>query len=440
MNFSRIYGRIIFIYWGDFMQPNEHVFHGKRDINYIFEKGVKSSPFLLVAFQAVPTVKDGKPVKLYNYTKFLRDINVNRLFIEDTCGEFGCYYLCENMNFDVEETVIELIESIMKKYKINKENVVTFGSSKGGSAALYYGMKYGFGHIISGAPQTRIATYLNHCRPEMLQYMAGEALEKKNLTKLNSIIMKQITPTSVSKLNLLTSENDAQYKTHIVPLVKAINKAELDANIVFEPGIEKHRDIATYFPNFLISNIYRIINETYSLSSPAFDHDSSSFRLVEAPHNDKKITTLIQIKSSKGEVIEQMPLASGEYFEFKTDDIIPYSAVHSVCLGSAPLYNTVLCDSIFDQGFFEYSGYKMRFNNNTSEIEFKLNIEPKHPISFAFSLVKGRDIIIPSFHSTSPSVKLPVSESGTYVVRFAIKVKGKGVLRKSSERFPIAID
>lgn len=422
-----------------FMQPNEHTFHGKRDINYLFQKGAKSSPFLLVAFQAVPTVKDGKPVKLYNYTKFLRDINVNRLFIKDTCGEFGCYYLCDNMNFEVEETVVELIESIMKKYKIKKENVITFGSSKGGSAALYYGMKYGFGHIISGAPQTKIATYLNHCRPEMLQYMVGEDLAKERLTKIDSLILKQIKPTCVSKLNLLTSEKDAQYKTHIVPLVKALNKAKLDATVVFEPGIEKHRDIATFFPNFLISHLHRIINETYGLTSPQFENDSNSFRLVEPPHSDK-ITALVQITSSKGEVVEQMNLASGDYFEFKTDEIIPYTAVHTICLGDTPLYSTVLCDSIFDQGFFDYNGYSMRFNNETKEIEFKINIEAKHPIAFAYSLVKGRDAIIPSFHSTSSDVKFPVTESGTYIVRFAIKVKGKGILRKNSERFPVAID
>jgi len=421
------------------MQPNEHTFHGKRDINYLFEKGAKSSPYLLVAFQAVPTVKDGKPVKLYNYTKFLKDINVHRLFVEDTCGEFGCYYLCNDMNFDVEETVIELIESIIAKYKIKKENVITFGSSKGGSAALYYGMKYGFGHIISGAPQTKIATYLDHCRPEMLQYMIGEDLAKEKAAKIDSLILKQIKPTCTTKVNLLTSEKDAQYKPHIVPLIKAFNKAGTDANVVFEPGIEKHRDIATYFPNFLISNITRIINETYKLSNPSFEHNSNSFSLTETPHNEK-INTRVQILSTKNEVIEQMSLESGDYFEFRTDDIIPYSVVRTVCLGQSPLYSTVLCDSIFDQGFFDYNGYTINFNDDTKELEFKINVNPRHPIAFAFALVKGKDVIVPNFHPDTPDVKFPIKESGTYVVRFAIKVKGKGVLRKTSERFPIAVD
>jgi hypothetical protein len=327
----------------------------------------------------------------------------------------------------------------MAKYKIKKENVITFGSSKGGSAALYYGMKYGYGHIISGAPQTKIATYLNHCRPEMLQYMVGEELAKENLTRIDSLILKQVKPTCAAKINLLTSEKDAQYKTHIVPLMKALTKAKLEANVVFEPGIEKHRDIATYFPNFLTHHIKRIINEYYKLTSPSFEYNYNSFNLIEAPHSSK-INTKIQIISNKGDIIEQMDLESGDYFEFKTDEIMPYSAVHTVCLGSAPLYSTTLCDSIFDQGYFDYNGYSIRFSNKTKELEFKLDVEPKHPISFAFSLVKGREAIIPTFHSTSDSTKFKITESGTYIVRFAIKVKGKGVLRKNSDRFPIAVD
>ena len=423
------------------MQPNEHVFHGKRDINYLFEKGAKASPFLLVAFQAVPTVKNGKPNKSYNYTKFLKDINVNRLFIEDTCGEFGCYYLCNNMNFEVEETVIALIESIMKKYKIKPENVITFGSSKGGSAALYYGLKYKFGHVISGAPQTKIATYLNGCRPNMLQYIAGQDLAEDNLKKIDSLILNQVKASNnTTKINLLTSEKDGQYKTHIVPLVKKIKTAKIDANIVFEPGIEKHRDIATYFPSFLISNVKRIIDETFSLEMPQFRYDSCSVRLIEAPHNNADISTHIQIISNRGEIIEEMELFGGDYFEFKTDELISYCAVYTIRLKGEPIYSATLCDSMFDQGHFKYNGYTMRFNGETNKLEFRIDVEQTKPISFALALVKGKDIIMPSFHSVEPGFNFPIEESGTYVVRFAIKVKGEGIIRKSTERFPIAVD
>ena len=420
------------------MLPNEYVFHGKRDINYLFHRGAKSSPFLLVSFQAVPAVKDGKPVKLYNYKKFLKEANLHRLFIEDTCGDFGCYYLCNNMNFDVEETVIQLIESVMKKLKIKKENVITFGSSKGGTSALYYGLKYNFGHIIAGAPQTKIATYLNKYRPEMLEYMIGDFSQEK-VDYVDCLVLNQVKSPCSSEITMLTSKSDAQYEPHIIPLLEAFERENIDATVVYEPRVQKHKDIATYFPDFLEQHIQRIIHKKYKLTHPSFERTSNSLSLVEPKHS-VKINTKIKILSPKGEIVEQASLASGDYFEFKTDDLLSFSAVHTVCIGEEPIYSTTLCDSMFDQGYFDYKGYSMIFNNETKELEFKLDIDPKHPISYAFSLVKGRDTVIPIYASDEPETKFPITESGTYIVRFAIKVKGKGVLRKNSNRFPIAVE
>lgn len=422
------------------MLPNEHVFHGKRDINYLFQEGAKSSPFLLVAFQAVPTVRNGEAIKSYNYTKFLRDINVHRLFIEDTCGKYGCYYLCNNMSFDVEETVIELIESIMQKYDIKKENVITFGSSKGGSAALYYGLKYGFGHIISGAPQSKIAEYLNGRRTDMLQYMIGDDLLQENIDKLDSLILDLIKPEVKTKINLLTSEKDAQYKKHIIPLIEAIEKAKLDANIVFEKGIENHRDIATFFPNFLVQLIREEINKAFGFVEPDFECRSKSFSLTESNFSEE-MSAVIRLVSNKGEVIAEKKLGSGETFEFETNELLAYSAVHSVCIGDTPIYSVTLCDSMLDQGYFDYNGYSMKFNNESKELEFRVDIDKKFDkTAFAFALIKGKDVVVPNFHSVSPCVSFPISESGTYVVRFTIKLKGIGALRQNSERYPISID
>lgn len=422
------------------MLPNEYVFHGKRDINYLFQEGAQSSPFLLVAFQAVPTVKNGEAIKSYNYTRFLRDINVHRLFVEDTCGKYGCYYLCNNMNFDVEETVIELIQSIMHKYGIKKENVITFGSSKGGTSALYYGLKYGFGHIISGAPQSKIAEYLNGRRTDMLQYMIGDDLLQENIDKLDSLILDLIKPDVKTKIHLLTSEKDAQYKKHIIPLIEAIEKARLDANIVFEPGIENHRDIATFFPKFLVRLIRETINKAFGFVEPSFERRSKNFSLTENTFSDE-MSTIIKIVSNKGDVIAEKRLRSGESFEFETDELLAYSAIHSICIGNTPLYSVALCDSMFDQGYFDYNGYSMRFNSESKALEFKVDINQKFDkTAFAFALIKGKEIVVPNFHSVSPYVTFPINESGTYIVRFTIKLKGIGALRQNSDRFPIAVE
>ena len=62
---------------------------------------------------------------------------------------------------DIETSVVSLISNIMHENNILFKNVISVGSSKGGTAALYYGMKYNYGNIIVGAPQYKIGTYLS---------------------------------------------------------------------------------------------------------------------------------------------------------------------------------------------------------------------------------------------------------------------------------------
>ncbi|MDK8210807.1 hypothetical protein QP741_24980, partial [Bacillus subtilis] len=49
---------------------------------------------------------------------------------------------------------------IMSKHGFTHKNVMTVGSSKGGYAALYYGIKYHFGQVIAGAPQSKLGDFL----------------------------------------------------------------------------------------------------------------------------------------------------------------------------------------------------------------------------------------------------------------------------------------
>lgn len=49
--------------------------------------------------------------------------------------------------------------SIVAKYQVKLNNVITVGSSKGGYAALYYALKYGFGHAIAGGPQVKLGDF-----------------------------------------------------------------------------------------------------------------------------------------------------------------------------------------------------------------------------------------------------------------------------------------
>lgn len=106
------------------------------------------SRILVIGFQAC---NDAGP--RYNYVKTLKSCKVNRLFIKDDLGprHLGDYYLGENGTFSVENDVFELINNFISKLK--PQSIVFIGSSKGGYAALNFGICFPSSNIIIASPQ-----------------------------------------------------------------------------------------------------------------------------------------------------------------------------------------------------------------------------------------------------------------------------------------------
>ncbi|MYQ43919.1 hypothetical protein GTW40_02370, partial [Streptomyces sp. SID4985] len=63
------------------------------------------------------------------------------------------YYMCRSMDFGIEDSVHRLIESTRARLGLTRDQVSLLGVSKGGSAALYYGLKYGYRNIVTVVPQ-----------------------------------------------------------------------------------------------------------------------------------------------------------------------------------------------------------------------------------------------------------------------------------------------
>lgn len=131
---------------------NEKIHVSNNGIRYCFKKAkFKNKDKLIVIFSAFSSDR-----AKYNYINTLSLFDCNKLYILDDYGSKGSYYLGLNGMLDIETSVVSLISNIMHENNILFKNVISVGSSKGGTAALYYGMKYNYGNIIVGAPQYKI--------------------------------------------------------------------------------------------------------------------------------------------------------------------------------------------------------------------------------------------------------------------------------------------
>jgi len=190
----------------------------------------------------------------YNYVRTLKKIKVNKLFILDDGGidNRGTYYLGKYPEFDFENGVLELIKNTYDK--INPKKIYFIGSSKGGWAALNFGLEYENSNIICGAPQYYLGTYLANMKNKVTLNSIG-CISKKEINFLDKYLQNKILNFNYkNNIYLQYSINDPTYNNHIKYLIKDLKKKN---TILYEEKLEykNHDDVSIYFPNYIISNI-----------------------------------------------------------------------------------------------------------------------------------------------------------------------------------------
>ncbi len=251
---------------------NEKVFKGTKDIRYLFVPSKSNSKYLAVVFSAFGSL--GIP-PVYNYVRTLETLDINKLYIMDEYGvvspehPIGCYFLGENRNFTVESSVIDLIRDIAAQNSITFNNIIGCGSSKGGTAALYFGIKYGFGHVISGGPQIFIGKYLfgiDHA-VAVGKYIAGGDSEEDHAF-LNSILPNIVEEaTSFPNIILHVSSTDHHYRGHVLPFTRLLGNKGTDYTLDLQNYPDGHYALGKYFKEFILNTLSTITDKGITLLS-----------------------------------------------------------------------------------------------------------------------------------------------------------------------------
>lgn len=233
-----------------FIRKHEHEYKGVKYL-YIDRK----SETMLIVFSAFTGEK-----RRYNYFSKFKGINANQLYILDTWGVLGSYYWYENGQSYPEQKVSDLIEHITEKDHIKR--IITAGTSKGGSASIYFGLKHKAHSIYSGACQYRVGTYLN--RPEhlkILKAMMGDMDEKEAIQCLDKKIeglLRTIGKDVGSTINLFYSTKELTYERQIAPLIKDLEELQYPYTKTVN-DFPKHDDVGIFFPEYLTTSLERIL-------------------------------------------------------------------------------------------------------------------------------------------------------------------------------------
>lgn len=211
-------------------------------LKYVLQKN--SSDTLVIIFSAFG------PHPVYNYVNTLGNLRkADKLFILDDFGYKGSYYWFEDGN----DRPMTLVGSLINELKQGGyKNIITIGSSKGGTCAIYYGLMFDAQHIFAGACQYYVGNYLADY-PDILKAMMGDTTEN-DIRKLNNMMPDHLQrhKGSNSLVHLLYSPNEHTYDEHIVHLLADLKKYEIPVEEIIE-DFQNHNDVGKPFSQMLIN-------------------------------------------------------------------------------------------------------------------------------------------------------------------------------------------
>lgn len=232
---------------------------GQR-LKYILEKA--ESDDLIIIFSGIPR----KGIKArYNYNRTLKDITTNKLFILDDFGydHRGAYYLGKDNNFFVERLTKNLISLVKQELGISKTYYV--GSSKGGWAAVYFGIQEPGSTIVAGSLHYRLGNYLTSTqtfKDNQMAYVMGHDYTSDDVSYLNSLLEGVIDRTKDNNPTIYYHYSDVEkiYETHTVDFLEKVNTMNWRLITDIE-HYEKHAEISYYFPAFLKETLNNLVGE-----------------------------------------------------------------------------------------------------------------------------------------------------------------------------------
>ena len=221
---------------------DESIFEGT--VRYIYDAG--KTKRLLIVFSGI----GGD----YNFRTTLRKSEDNVLYIKDIWAHGVSYYLFENGTSLPEQLTSSLIDFFISSGRY--DSIVTIGSSKGGTAALYYGIKYHCDKIYIGSCQFELGKYIGRYHkfrnPHYYHDLMGNIKLDEGIALMNSKIIDMLKSNSgiCTKIILLYSTEEHTYQEHIVPLLSTLDACGISYETLLE-NFTKHSMVGIPFKKLL---------------------------------------------------------------------------------------------------------------------------------------------------------------------------------------------
>ncbi|MCG2622287.1 hypothetical protein LVY72_10195 [Arthrobacter sp. I2-34] len=232
------------------------------------------------------------------------------LWLKDNFDGQHAYYLCHRMDHAIEDAVIELIDAELARLELTRDECTLLGVSKGGFAALYFGIKYGFRNIVASAPQIYVGTHTRRHRRKIFARLSGNGGDQEQQL-LDALLPDAVEADDATDKNiyLFSSPNDQFHEAQIVPALpmfdkyKNFNYIETDSDLVNE-----HTEVTRYNLPLIISTLFALSDN----AAPQFGRIRNGSRM--AP---ERIQAVLERQRAEGSAVVNFSfarLAEGLFF------------------------------------------------------------------------------------------------------------------------------
>ncbi|MFD0352375.1 hypothetical protein ACFVHW_01310 [Streptomyces sp. NPDC127110] len=155
-------------------------------------------------------------------------VRANILWVRDRFEGSRSYYLCRGMDFSLADCVHAFIVKVMRALGLTTRDVTLWGSSKGGSAALWFGLRHGFANIVACEPQFAPGTFIRHRFPDIARFMIGERVTDQEVEVLDALLPDTVRSQRGDKsaIYLVTSPQDAHHQQQVRPYLRLFRDYE----------------------------------------------------------------------------------------------------------------------------------------------------------------------------------------------------------------------
>lgn len=235
-------------YWAVFNTLHQRTFHHAYPVHYLYRRG--TSDALVVVFSAyAPGLKP-----TYNYVRTLwGHTDAHLLFIRDDFVNLpsgGGYYIGKDGDTNGPQAVLALIRHIREKS--GAKRIIGVGSSKGGTAALFFGTMLPFDAIIIGAPQYYIGTYMQKHKPDSFVVLTGKRTPlAEDTARYDAFVPHAVREcTDPPLVHIHYSDKEHTYTEHIADMLRDLKHYGF-RTIEDVADYEKHTDVYLHYIPYL---------------------------------------------------------------------------------------------------------------------------------------------------------------------------------------------